>query len=124
MPGMRVGLMDMAMAGRPAPDTFTRANYLTAVAAGLDSFWVPDHLNALFPRALWQPKYCGAAKLLPSVDSYLEPWTMHGHIAARNRVGRLRLGTAVTDTGRRNPALTAHAAATRWRSCRPCGCPS
>ena len=37
---------------------------------------------------------------------------MLGHIAARNRLGRLRLGVAVTDTGRRNPAVTAQAAAT------------
>jgi len=109
---MRVGLMDMIIAGRPAVDTFTRANYLGAVAAGVDSFWVPDHLNALFPRALWQPKYCGGAKILPSADAYLEPWTMLGHLAARNRIGRLRLGVGVTDTGRRNPAVTAQAAAT------------
>jgi alkanesulfonate monooxygenase SsuD/methylene tetrahydromethanopterin reductase-like flavin-dependent oxidoreductase (luciferase family) len=37
---------------------------------------------------------------------------MLGHIAARNRVGRLRLGVGVTDSGRRNPAVTAQAAAT------------
>jgi phthiodiolone/phenolphthiodiolone dimycocerosates ketoreductase len=42
----------------------------------------------------------------------MEPWTMLGHIAARNRVGRLRLGVGVTDSGRRNPAVTAQAAAT------------
>ena len=37
---------------------------------------------------------------------------MLGHLAARNRLGRLRLGVSVTDTGRRNPAVTAQAAAT------------
>jgi phthiodiolone/phenolphthiodiolone dimycocerosates ketoreductase len=42
----------------------------------------------------------------------MEPWTMLGHIAARNRIGRVPLGVAVTDTGRRNPAVTAQAAAT------------
>jgi phthiodiolone/phenolphthiodiolone dimycocerosates ketoreductase len=109
---MRVGIMDTIIAARPAADTFTRANYLGAVASRVDSFWVPDHLNALFPRTLWQPKYCGGAKILPSADAYLEPWTMLGHIAARNRVGRMRLGVGVTDTGRRNPAVTAQAAAT------------
>jgi phthiodiolone/phenolphthiodiolone dimycocerosates ketoreductase len=112
MSGLRVGLLDFIIAGRPAADTFTRASYLSAVASRLDSFWVPDHLNALFPRALWQPKYCGAAKILPSADAYMEPWTMLGHIAARNRIGRIPLGVAVTDTGRRNPAVTAQAAAT------------
>ena len=37
---------------------------------------------------------------------------MLGHLAARNRLARLRLGVSVTDTGRRNPAVTAQAAAT------------
>jgi phthiodiolone/phenolphthiodiolone dimycocerosates ketoreductase len=112
MGGFRVGLMDPIIAARPAADTFTRANYLSAVASRVDSFWVPDHLNALFPRSLWQPKDCGGAKILPSADAYMEPWTMLGHTAARNRIGRLRLGVGVTDTGRRNPAVTAQAAAT------------
>ncbi|MBU8819870.1 LLM class flavin-dependent oxidoreductase [Mycolicibacterium goodii] len=35
-----------------------------------------------------------------------------GHLAASNRLGRLRLGIGVTDAGRRNPAVTAQAAAT------------
>jgi phthiodiolone/phenolphthiodiolone dimycocerosates ketoreductase len=112
MGGFGVGLADPIIAARPAADSFTRASYLSAVASRVDSFWVPDHLNALFPRSLWKPEYCGAAKLLPSADAFLEPWTMLGHLAARNRVGRLRLGVAVTDAGRRNPAVTAQAAAT------------
>jgi phthiodiolone/phenolphthiodiolone dimycocerosates ketoreductase len=112
MTRFRVGIMDPTIASRPAVDTFSRASYLTAVAAGVDSFWVPDHLNALFPRALWQPKFCGGAKVLPSADAYLEPWTMLGNLAARNRIARRALGVSVTDTGRRNPAVTAQAAAT------------
>lgn len=112
MTRFRVGIMDPTIASRPAVDTFTRASYLTAVAAGVDSFWVPDHLNALFPRTLWQPKFCGGAKVLPSADAYLEPWTMLGNLAARNRIARRTLGVSVTDTGRRNPAVTAQAAAT------------
>jgi phthiodiolone/phenolphthiodiolone dimycocerosates ketoreductase len=112
MSEMRVGIMDPAIASRPAVDSFTRASYLSAVAGGVDSFWVPDHLNALFPRSLWQPKFSAGAKILPSADAYLEPWTMLGNLAARNRVARLTLGVSVTDTGRRNPAVTAQAAAT------------
>ncbi len=112
MTGLRVGLMDPIVAARPAADTLTRANYLAAVASGVDSFWVPDHLNQLVPRSLWAQKYCGAAKLIPRINADMEPWTMLGHLAARNRVGRLRLGVGVTDSGRRNPAVTAQAAAT------------
>ncbi|GAY14583.1 phthiodiolone/phenolphthiodiolone dimycocerosates ketoreductase [Mycobacterium sp. shizuoka-1] len=104
--------MDPIIAARPVVDAVTKANYAAAAAARVDSFWVPDHLNALFPRSLWNnPNYCGGAKLLPRADAYLEPWTMLGHLAARNRA-RLRLGVGVTDTGRRNPAVTAQAAAT------------
>lgn len=111
MGGLQVGLLDMITASKPAADTFTRANYLSAVGARADSFWVPDHLNAIFPRALWQEKYCAAAKLVPSVDACMEPWTMLGKIAARNRLARLPLGICVTDAGRRNPAVSAQAAA-------------
>jgi len=112
MAGFRVGVMDGALVARPAVDSLTRANYMTAVVNRVDSFWVPDHLNALFPRSIWAPEYCGAARLIPKADASLEPWTTLGHLAARNRLGRLRLGVSVTDTGRRNPAVTAQAAAT------------
>ncbi len=67
----RVGVMDTAIAARPTVDALTRANYLAAAAARVDSFWVPDHINSLLPRSLWMPKYCAAAKLLPRVDAHL-----------------------------------------------------
>ena len=97
---------------RFSPMAVTRSSYLSAVAARADSFWLADHLNSLFPRSMAKPKYIGAARLAPKVDANLEPWTVLGHLAARNRLGRMRLGIGVTDTGRRNPAVTAQAAAT------------
>jgi phthiodiolone/phenolphthiodiolone dimycocerosates ketoreductase len=97
---------------RFSPMAVTRSSYLSAVATRADSFWLADHLNSLFPRAMAQPKYVGAARLTPKVDANLEPWTVLGHLAARNRLGRMRLGIGVTDAGRRNPAVTAQAAAT------------
>lgn len=42
----------------------------------------------------------------------MEPWTTLGHLGAQNWLGRLRLGVAVTDSGRRNPAVTAQAVGT------------
>ena len=78
----------------------------------MDSFWVPDHINSLFPRAAMTKKFVGSARLIPDADAHLEPWTVLGNFAAQNRIGRLRLGVGVTDTGRRNPAVTAQAAAT------------
>ena len=107
-----MGILDLNVVSRPTAESLTRADYLDALANRVDSFWVLDHLNALFPRSLWQQKYCGATKLMPTLDASMEPWTMLGHLAARNRVGRMLLGVGVTDTGRRNPAVTAQAAAT------------
>src|SRR5258705_7735155 len=112
MSGFKVGLASQILNARPSPTVVVRANYLTAVASGVDSLWVPDHLNSLTPRAIATPQYLGAAKLIPKIDASLEPWTMLGHLAARNRFGRLELGVGVTDAGRRNPAVTAQAAAT------------
>jgi phthiodiolone/phenolphthiodiolone dimycocerosates ketoreductase len=110
--GFRVGVIENIVNSRFGPDPLLRMSHMSAVAAGVDSFWVPDHLNSIFPRSICTPKYMGAAKLAPSPDACLEPWTMLGYVAAHNRLGRLRLGVSVTDTGRRNPAVTAQAVAT------------
>src|SRR6202171_3331097 len=112
MCGFKVGLASEILNVRHSPTALVRGNYLTAVASRVDSLWVDDHLNSLMPRAIATPRYFGAAKLIPKIDAALEPWTILGHLAARNRVGRLRLGVGVTDAGRRNPAVTAQAAAT------------
>jgi phthiodiolone/phenolphthiodiolone dimycocerosates ketoreductase len=110
--GFRVGLADQLVNSRYSATAGARIDHFTAMASGIDSFWVADHLNALLPRAIATPQYLGVAKLLPKIDAQLEPWTMLGHLAARNRLARLRLGVAVTDASRRNPAVTAQAAAT------------
>lgn len=111
--GFRFGLVDAIVNSRLSPTALTRAAYLMGAASGADSFWVGDHLNSLLPRSLATPEYMGfGTKLIPKVDAILEPWTMLGHLAARNRIARLRLGVAVTDASRRSPAVTAQAAAT------------
>jgi phthiodiolone/phenolphthiodiolone dimycocerosates ketoreductase len=110
--GFQVGLGDQIVNSRYSPTALARADYLTAVASGVDSFWVADHLNALFPRSIFAPQYVGVAKLIPKIDAQLEPWTLLGHLGSRNRFARLRLGVGVTDASRRNPAVTAQAAAT------------
>ena len=112
MNGFRVGVGTQVLNTRRSPTTMVRAVYLAALAGSVDSFWVADHLNSLIPRAIATPQYFGGAKLVPKIDAQLEPWTMLGHLAASNRIGRLRLGVGVTDAGRRNPAVTAQAAAT------------
>jgi phthiodiolone/phenolphthiodiolone dimycocerosates ketoreductase len=112
MKGFRVGLGTQLLNTRLSPTAMVHATYLAAAASRVDSYWVADHLNSLIPRAIATPDYFGAAKLVPKIDAQLEPWTMLGHLATLNRLGRPRLGVGVTDAGRRNPAVTAQAAAT------------
>ncbi len=113
MSRFRFGILDGIVNSRLSPTILSQASYLTAAATGADSFWVGDHLNAMLPQSVATSEYLGvAAKLVPNVDAVLEPWTMLGHLAARNRLRRLRLGVCVTDASRRNPAVTAQAAAT------------
>jgi phthiodiolone/phenolphthiodiolone dimycocerosates ketoreductase len=107
----RVGLSTQLLHSPIAASAVPRADLLTARAAGIDSFWVADHLNSLFPRAIATPRHLGVARLVPDIDAQMEPWTMLGHLASRARRSRLRLGIGVTDAGRRHPAVTAQAAA-------------
>jgi len=108
---MRVGVMNNTINSRYGPALPVQADYLTAVACGADSFWVADHLQSVLPPSMWTPEHVGAARVIPKMDAHLEPWTILGYLAGHNKIGRMRLGVAVTDTGRRNPAVTAQAAA-------------
>jgi phthiodiolone/phenolphthiodiolone dimycocerosates ketoreductase len=108
----KVGVVEQLINVPHTPTAFVNSSYLTAAVCGADSFWVTDHLNALNPRSITTPQNLWAAKFAPKVDAYLEPWTVLGNMAARHRLRRLRLGIGVTDAGRRNPAVTAQAAAT------------
>ncbi|OBK37721.1 hypothetical protein A5659_01365 [Mycobacterium sp. 1165196.3] len=112
MANIKVGLVSEPLNTVLSPTAMVKANYLSAVSSRIDSLWVPDHLNAMLARTVATPMNLGMARLVPKVDAYLEPRTILGHLAARNRLGRLRLGIGVTDAGRRNPAVTAQAAAT------------
>lgn len=111
-PTFKVGLSEQPLYARCSATALVRAGYLTALGTRGDSFWVPDHLASLLPRSVMTTKHVGAARWVPRPDAHLEPWTVLGHLAASNRLGRLRLGIGVTDAGRRNPAVTAQAAAT------------
>ena len=109
---MKFGVCEQTVHSRFGPMTVPETSYRMARLAGADSFWVPDHLNNLLPRAVMTAKYSGSARLIPDIDATVEPWTALGYLAGRHRFNRTRLGTCVTDTGRRNPAVTAQAAAT------------
>ena len=109
---MHIGVMHNTINSKFGPKPLIQADYATGLAAGADSFWVADHLNSVLPPSMWQPKYVGAARIIPKMDAHVEPWTMLGYLAGHNKLGRMTLGVAVTDTGRRNPAVTAQAAVT------------
>jgi phthiodiolone/phenolphthiodiolone dimycocerosates ketoreductase len=106
-----VGVMHNTINSRFGPKPLVHGDYAVGVACGADSFWVADHINSAWPPSIWKPEHVGAARVIPRIDAHLEPWTMLGYLAGRNKLGRMRLGVAVTDTGRRNPAVTAQAAA-------------
>lgn len=108
----RVGSSTQVLHSSLSATAVTRADLLTAKSAGVDSFWVADHLNSLFPRAIATRQHLGAARFVPEIDAQLEPWTMLGYLAGRKGFGRLRFGIGVTDASRRQPAVTAQAAAT------------
>jgi phthiodiolone/phenolphthiodiolone dimycocerosates ketoreductase len=111
--GIPFGFVDAVVHTRFPPILAPRASSLFAASVGADSYWIGDHLNALIPRSIATPEYLGvAARFVPKIDANFEPWTMLGNLAARNKISRLRLGVCVTDAGRRNPAVTAQAAAT------------
>ena len=108
----KVGLAELPVHTRYSPTATVQAGFGTAVVGRVDSYWLADHLNSLFPRSMVTPKYFGGARFAPRADAYMEPWTVLGSLAGRSRRARLRLGIGVTDASRRNPAVTAQAAAT------------
>jgi phthiodiolone/phenolphthiodiolone dimycocerosates ketoreductase len=108
----KVGLIEQPLHTRYSPTALVSASYLTAIGTRMDSFWLPDHINSLFPPSVMTSKYVGTARLAPNIDAHYDPWTVLGHLVSRNRWGRRRLGIGVTDASRRNPAVTAQAAAT------------
>jgi phthiodiolone/phenolphthiodiolone dimycocerosates ketoreductase len=108
----RTGILDLGLRPRLAPDLTLRTNRWLANVARADSLFVPDHLTGLLPSSIWLPEYVGAARLIPQVNAHYDPWTALGYVAAQSVRTRLRIGIGVTDAGRRNPAVTAQAAAT------------
>lgn len=108
----RTGILDLGLRPLLAPDLTLLTNRWVANAAQADSLFIPDHLTGLLPASIWRPEYVGAARLIPQVNAHYDPWTALGYVAAQSIRKRMRIGIGVTDAGRRNPAVTAQAAAT------------
>jgi len=65
----RVGLSTQVLHSSLSATAVTRADLLTAKSAGVDSFWVADHLNSLFPRAIATPEHLGVARFVTTFGS-------------------------------------------------------
>jgi phthiodiolone/phenolphthiodiolone dimycocerosates ketoreductase len=111
-PALDFGLADPCVYSRIVPDAVLTSTRALATATGADSIWLPDHLISVIPRSLFTPEHVAITRLVPSLDACYEPWTVLGRLSAQSRLSRLRLGVGCTDTARRNPAVTAQAAAT------------
>ncbi|MGW6796320.1 LLM class flavin-dependent oxidoreductase [Streptomyces chartreusis] len=106
------GIVDFGLPGRGLADLTLRSSRWTAAAGGIDTFFVADHIIGALPPSIWLPKYIAAARLIPDINAHMECWNLLGYLAGKYPRTRLRIGVAVTDSGRRNPAVTAQAAAT------------
>ena len=72
-----------------------------------DSVWWPDHLMGWIPDALWQPELIELSKFQKSPHTFLETLTTMACVASNT--SSILLGSAVTETFRRHPAMLAQA---------------
>ncbi len=77
---------------------------------GYDSMWYPDHLMGFIPETIWTPDVTPLAFFQRSPHTFCDPFTlMAAHAAATSTI---LLGTSVTETIRRHPAVLAQTALT------------
>ena len=79
-------------------------------ADGFDAVWWPCHLMGWHPHSIWTPDLTPFAAVQPSPHTYLEPIAMMA--AVGSQTSRIKVGVAVTDLVRRNPAMVANAVLT------------
>jgi phthiodiolone/phenolphthiodiolone dimycocerosates ketoreductase len=81
-----------------------------AEADGFDAIWWPCHLMGWIPDSAWTPDLTELALSQPNPHAHWDPVMMMG--AAGAATEKIKVGVAVTDTIRRNPAMLAQAALT------------
>jgi len=70
-----------------------------------DSVWWPDHLMGWIPDVLWKPDMIEVAKFQKSPHVFLETFTLMASVASNT--SNILLGSAVTESFRRHPAMIA-----------------
>ena len=73
---------------------------------GYDAIWFPDHWMAWHPHSIWTPDVTQIANFQPTPHVYLDPVACMA--AAGTHTERIKLGTCVTETVRRHPAMLAN----------------
>ena len=76
-----------------------------AESRGYDSLWWPDHLMGFHPQELWRPEVTKLAESMPSPHVFVDP--VAAIAACSVETERILLGTSVTDSIRRHPAMLA-----------------
>jgi phthiodiolone/phenolphthiodiolone dimycocerosates ketoreductase len=74
---------------------------LAATVMGASALWLPDHFMSFTPQSVWRPELTSAARLVPSLDALFDPLQLLAVTATR--IGRVDLGTSVTESIRRHP---------------------
>lgn len=75
-----------------------------------DCLMLWDHIQDIFPRALWEKSFTWVAGVNDSPHEFYEQQTLLGYIAPR--AGKMPVGVAVTDPIRRHPVVIAQAMVT------------
>lgn len=74
-------------------------------ASGYDSVWFADHLMGWIPESIWTPKIIEMATIQNSPHDFYDVYSVMS-VAAWN-TQNIKLGTSVTETFRRHPAVLA-----------------
>jgi phthiodiolone/phenolphthiodiolone dimycocerosates ketoreductase len=90
----------------PKPPLYAlRATLYAARAMRLESLTVWDHIQDLFPQALWDKDFTWLATQSPTPHEFFDYPTILGYLAGR--AGRLRLGVSATNPAGRHPVIIA-----------------
>jgi phthiodiolone/phenolphthiodiolone dimycocerosates ketoreductase len=102
-PRIAVGLQ----LGTQPPLRAVRASVLAARLMRLDSLMVIDHVQNLFPQAIWDKDLTWLASQRSTPHEFFDYQALLGYLAPR--AGRLQLGVGVTEPIRRHPVVIAQA---------------
>jgi phthiodiolone/phenolphthiodiolone dimycocerosates ketoreductase len=83
------------------PLWLSRVNMRLARFMGAAAVWVPDHFMSFTPAEVWRPEVTPAARVVPSLDALFDPLQLLALTATR--IGRVDVGTSVTEGIRRHP---------------------